>query len=80
MREILAGLDPELIGLISAIGGIFVTKVMDAAVALFKSTVTTPMRLKSLEEEHANLKKEIKTNWEKYEAVHKEIRDLSCKR
>lgn len=73
LPETLAGLSPELIGLIGTIVGVFGTKVLDGLVALFKSTVTTPMRLKTLEDEHATLKREMKTNWDRYEELKKEL-------
>lgn len=75
----MSGIDPDMLSLLSGLGGMILTKVLDGAVALFKSTVTTPMRLKALEEEHANFKKEIKTNWEKYEAIRIEVGNIAHK-
>lgn len=77
-RETIAGLDPELIGAIGTVVGIIATKVLDGAVALFTASVTTPMRLKALEDSDANFKKELATNWQKYEELKKEIDQLKA--
>lgn len=76
LPETLAGLDPELLAVAGTLGGIILTKSLDAIVALFKATLTTPMRLKALEDDNANCKKELKTHWDRYEEIKKELNAL----
>lgn len=78
LSETLAGLDPEYVGAIGTIVGIVATKLLDGAVALFTASVTTPMRLKALEDSDANIRKEIATNWQRYEEIKKEIDQLKA--
>lgn len=76
MPETLSGLSPEMIGLVGTLVGVFGTKLLDGAVALFKSTVTTPMRLKTLEEHHILLAGKMDAYWLKYHRLDAELRKL----
>lgn len=81
--SVLANMSPEVSAVVLPLVGFIAKMLLDSVIGIFKSTISTPARVKKLEDDLkaandklAVLERDLGTNWSKYEEVDRKLFEL----